>query len=75
MHRHEASYRFPISMVNGVERGMCNCRQRVVRQLRDGEAPATTRALFIPIDMDEAHAEASIEDAARGASVSRRESF
>lgn len=45
-HRHEASYRFPMSMANGIERGMCACGMRVTRPIPVGVTPAENKAAW-----------------------------
>jgi hypothetical protein len=55
-HIHFASYRYPIMAADGLEWGTCDCRVRVIRQVREGG-----RGVFIPRDVDVAHGEALAE--------------
>jgi hypothetical protein len=56
MHRHDMSYRHPISTANGVKVGMCNCGIKLIMQ--DTES---RKGQPIPRDVDTAHSEASAE--------------
>lgn len=50
-HRHEGSYRYPMSMANGVERGTCMCGARVTRPIADGVTPAANKAAWAVMEM------------------------
>lgn len=48
-HRHEASYRHPMSMANGVQRGTCVCGTPVTRPIGTGVTPAGNDALWVAL--------------------------
>ena len=57
-HLHEATYRHPIWMNNGIEGGTCACGLPVWRPIWDGVTPADSRSVWTIRDLDAARAEA-----------------